>query len=188
MTTLTKKVNGFNFTFSVSVEADTDTGAPWEECDGHGPVSDWECRGHYRGGKHPGELILEITGHGVCRFYDFAKACKIALRDGWDAKPYNDGSETPRQQAAKAARADYERLRAWCNDEWYYVGVVVTLLDPQGEPTEISESLWGIESDAGEYLENVAEELADGIMYQHGKTWGTVQKITYAPIAAGAAQ
>lgn len=188
MTTITKKVNGFVFTFAVGIEADVDHGAPWGECDGHGPVTDWQCRDHYKGGKHPGELILDNQGRGVYRFYDYAEACKIALRDGWDAKPYNDGSETPRQQAAKAARADFERLRAWCSDEWHYVGVVVTLLDPQGEPTAITESLWGIESDAGEYLEDAAEELAHQIMSQYGKTWGTVQKTTYAPIAAGADQ
>lgn len=30
--------------------------------------------------------------------------------------------ETPKQRAAKAARADYERLRQYCTDLWIYVG------------------------------------------------------------------
>lgn len=73
---------------------------------------------------------------------------------------------SPRAYAAAAAMADFERLKAWCDDEWTYVGVVVTLCDDDGQPMrEHHASLWGIESDATDYIENeVGPELADEII------------------------
>lgn len=68
-------------------------------------------------------------------------------------------SMTRREYAAGAARADFERLRAWCLDEWHYVGVRVSLLNATGG----SEALWGIESDSEDYIREVARELADEV-------------------------
>ena len=68
---------------------------------------------------------------------------------------------TPRQYAAGAAMADYERLRQWCNGQWEYIGIVVT-----HEESGLCESLWGIESDSGDYLDKVARELAESILDQ----------------------
>ena len=76
---------------------------------------------------------------------------------------------TPREYAARAARADYEYLRKWCNDEWSYVGVVVRRADACPCCGE-TESLWGVESNAGDYLREVAEELAEQL-----ETEGTEQ-------------
>jgi len=66
---------------------------------------------------------------------------------------------TKRQYAAAAAMADYDRLRQWCNDDWCYVGVIVESLDDDGDAMD-SASLWGIESDADDYLDEVAQDLA----------------------------
>lgn len=146
------------FTLRARIEYDSDTGAPWEEHDGHGPVSDWEARD-----KLPGELILCGPSYGMGRlaarrFYDFAEACRIARRDGWNAAPYQVEGETPRQRAARAALADFEHLRGWCNDSWNWCGVVVTA---ERAGVELGRaSLWGIESNAGAYLVEVANELA----------------------------
>ena len=140
---------GFDLSFDIL--PDDTMGAPWQEHDGHGDVSEWTTRA-----KRPGELVLR-SDCGKRRFYDFAGSVATALAEGWDAKPYNTGQETKRQQAAKAARADFERLRAWCNDEWHWCGVQVSV---SRKGTHLgSASLWGIESDAGEYLTKVAEEL-----------------------------
>jgi len=147
-------VGGRDLTFAVRFEYDHDQGAPWENSDGHGPVSGWESRD-----KRPGEMILN-TDRGSKRFYDFAEACLIARRDGWDAAPYNDGTETKRQQAAKAALSDFEYLRAWCNDEWRYVGAIVTLLDDDGNETTVSDSLWGLET-FGDYHQIEAKRMAE---------------------------
>lgn len=165
-------IGGVDLAFSVEFEDDNDSGAPWENCEGHGPVSDWETRS-----KRAGELVLNSDRHAK-RFYDFAESCRIARRDGWDAAPYNEGSETKRQQAAKAARSDFEYLRAWCNDEWRYVGVIVTLLDDEGEKTEVSDSLWGVETYNDHHeaeARAIADELASG-MYTR---WVRTEKTTF---------
>ena len=148
MTTITRH----GLTFRVTIEHDTDHGAPWENEDGHGPVTDWEHRD-----KRPGELVLDSDGRAK-RFYDFAEACRIAQRDGWDAPPYKTG--TARQRAARAARADFDYLRAWCRDDWHYVGVIVTLLDEDGDEVD-SASLWGVEDSDSAYVDEVAADLAD---------------------------
>lgn len=183
-------------TISAAIEPDNDHGAPWDNCDGHGPVSDWTRRD-----KKPGELVLN-TDRQSKRFYDYAEACRIARRDQWGWLPgtlqtcdlgngifaasYVDplpplamhtahghdcqhsarsqlyamhrATMTAREYAARAAMQDYERLRDWCNDHWHYVGVIVTATDSDGCEID-SRSLWGIESDAGDYLLEVANEL-----------------------------
>ncbi len=151
--------DGLTFTFRT--ERDDDTGAPWDEHDGHGPVSEW--RSSYNGQpvmKRPGQMVL-IHDRGSYRLYDFAEAVRMAKRDGWNADPLDVPGETKGQRAHKAAMADFNRLRRWCNDQWYWCGVIVTCDDLPGEP---SASLWGIESDAGEYFAEVAKELADEII------------------------
>jgi hypothetical protein len=144
--------------FRVTFPRDDDHGAPWDEEDGHGPVTGWESRG-----KRPGEMILS-EHRGSRRFYDFAEAVRIARRDGWDAPPFKQG--TRGAQAARAALADFDRLRRWCADDWCYVGVIVTLVDDdEDEMPEFSASVWGIESDASDYLEETARELADEVLH-----------------------
>lgn len=64
-------------TFRVSIEQDDDMRAPWEEHDGHGPVSDWTSRD-----KKPGEWLLSKDRHSK-RFYDAQEANEMAKRDGW---------------------------------------------------------------------------------------------------------
>lgn len=173
-------IGGKDFVFSVKFEHDADSGAPWENSDGHGPVTGWTTRD-----KLPGELVLN-SDRGSKRFYDFAAACRLALQDGWDAAPYSDGTETKRQQAAKAARADYEFLRLWCADEWGYVGVIVTLLDDEGEETEVSDSLWGVESFGDNHIAE-AKRIADDLAHGYGVSWGETEKSTFGYWKAGAA-
>lgn len=133
--------------FSLELRVDCDAGKPWEREDGHGVISEWTRRA-----KHPGELIL-CQDRDSYRYYDFAQTCKIA-RTVW-------GSKT-RREAAEQARADYERMRSWCNDVWNYVGVCVHLLDNDGDSTGHSASLWGVESDCLDYINGqVAPDLAD---------------------------
>lgn len=147
------------FALTARLHPDDSHGAPWDEEDGHGPVSDWRNQNYAgRYDKAPGEVLLHSDGR-CARFYDMRAAQALALRDGWDAKPYNTGQETKRQQAAKAARSDFERLRRWCDDQWAYVGIEVVA--SQNGIKLGSASLWGIESDAGDYLTETANELAD---------------------------
>lgn len=180
--------------YTVTLEPDECHDSPWDNEDGHGPVTEWETRD-----KRPGELVLNDDRRAK-RFYDFAAACRIARRDGWGFLPGDLETEqlpdgqwrarvaaqwrkpamfetvapdvnrairgvyaahratfpSARAYAAAAAMSDYQRLKAWCDDEWCYVGVVVTDTE-----TGETESLWGIESDAGEYFSEVTAELVD---------------------------
>lgn len=127
---------------------------PWKEYDGHGPVSDWTRRD-----KAPGERVL-CSDRGFKRYYDFQAAIAIAKRDGWDAAPYATG--TKGETAARAVEADFKRLRDFCNGYWDYVGLVVCMVDDDDDDIDGTEaSLWGIESDCSEFIEETARELAD---------------------------
>ena len=137
--------------FRVSFPYDAFHGAPWVEYDCHGPVSDWTTRD-----KAPGELILN-NGRTRRVYYDFQEACRIA-RTVWGF--------TSRADAAKAARADYERLRQWCADQWHYVFVRVELLDDNGSEIDW-QCVGGVESDAGDYLEEIAREIAGELCANH---------------------
>lgn len=148
------------------LEHDDHQDAPWDiEC-GHGPVSEWTTRA-----KKPGERVLCSDGRGRSRngsrrYYDWAEAISIAKRDGWDAPPYGEG--TKGQRAARAAEADFKRLRGWCEGDWEYVGVVVSV-EQDGEEIELhAASLWGIESDCRDYLREVANELFDEVAENYG--------------------
>lgn len=156
-------------TFRVEFPYDDDAGAPWDREDGHGPVSGFRYHAPGQGSKPPkapGERIL-YWGRGAYRTYGFAEAMRIAKRDGWGLSDADTAAlakklkRTPTRGdiVAEAVERDFEYLRRWCTDQWSYVGVVVRLAD---EPTR-SESLWGIESDAYDYLEETAHELAEQI-------------------------
>lgn len=143
-------------TFRAETFHDEDMGEPWKVHDGHGVISDWTTRD-----KRPGERVL-ISDRSNKRYYDIAETQKIALRDGWDTEPYGTG--TKRERAARAVEADFERMQAWCKDEWSWVWLKVTLLDSDDEPTDEYETLGGIEGDSGmEYLKEEAESMAGEI-------------------------
>jgi hypothetical protein len=95
---------------------------------------------------------------GSYRYYDFAGTIRTARADGWG--PSSGDWHTPREKAALATLEDFRRLRAWCQDEWSWIGVQVKVLMPDG--TEHEDSLWGIESD-GDYWKDVAAELINGL-------------------------
>lgn len=173
----TFEVSGLTFRFKS--EYDTDTGAPWEECDGHGPVreanvSTWSGKVE----KSPGERILYRGGRNeYTRVYDWQEAMKMALKDAWglcaDKRPPNYDTLTKGQKAELAVLADFHYLQGWCSDQWQYIGVTVTLLveDEDGDLVDYTgplsgtfhDSLWGVENNASAYVESVAVELAGEI-------------------------
>jgi hypothetical protein len=123
-------------TITVKWYHDPDYGPPWQEEDGHGPVSEWVHRD-----KRPGERTL-CADRSSKRFYDFQAAIALAKRDGWDAPPYQTG--TPGEQAVRAVEADFDWLRRWCQDDWHWVGHVVTIA---GVPA-FNDSCCGFDSDS----------------------------------------
>lgn len=167
MTTFThmgQAIEQGGFTITARIEQDDDSTPPWDREDGHGEVSELESRP-----KRAGEMTLSDLrwGRGA-RYYDFAGAVKLARRDGWGIANPPEGA-TRRQIAALAAREDFERLRRWCNDDWSYVGVVVTV-SARGVDLGTA-SFWGIESDAGDYLLEVANELLSDVMWGGAGTY-----------------
>lgn len=158
-------------TFRVRIESDDDNPQPWKECDGHGHVREITDRGNdfnARPRKRPGERFL-IWERGYAFAYDWQRTMKTARADAWGIAPEARAAlaaklgrePTAREEVAESVRFDFERLREWCAGDWYYVGVVVELLDVEGDATGETESLWRIESDSHEYHEEVAHELAD---------------------------
>ena len=155
------------YTFRVLIERDNDIGEPWKEYDGHGPVSEWTTRA-----KGPGERVLN-SDRGSKRYYDIAEATKIARRDGWGCehttvteadgkRVVSSGHKTRGEAIACAVERDYNHLRAWCEDRWYYVSVGVVHVD-DGEDGE-REYLGGVSSEDDAYIADVADELADQII------------------------
>ena len=166
-------IDSFDFehngrSYTAEIHADEDHGAPWDEEDGHGPVRLATSRDDKRPGERP--LFQRMRDGGGVYLYDWQEAMATAKRDGWGLCPVDVAklaAELGRQPTrgeitAEAVRRDFEHLRAWCNDDWSYVGVVVRQVDACG-CCGVSESLWGIESDAGDYLQEVARELAEEV-------------------------
>jgi len=131
-----------------------DTGrAPWEDdCTLEGVVSKWEHRN-----KRPSERILCTDGRSR-RFFDVRRYVQIARRDGCTG-----------QQAAEQAERAFQHLRAWCDDEWHYVGVIVRAYTAEGRkiktPPAVMDSLWRIEDADQDYMQEVAREIAGEIAY-----------------------
>ena len=153
---ITCEVDGFKV--RARIEHDSDSGPPWKEDDGHGPVTEWTSRE-----KRPGERVLIVADRGGSRrFYDFAEAVRLARKDGWGA-PTCTPEMTAGQKAAAAAEHDFDVLRAWCADGWWYVGIVLSVSRNGVELSDHAASLWSVECNYpgsdNSYLTEVANEL-----------------------------
>jgi hypothetical protein len=146
-------------TITATIEADEHMSAPWVEHDGHGPVSDWTTRD-----KLPGERIVNAGRGKINRYYDVQEAMEIAKRDGWDAKPFGEG--TKGEQAARAVEADFQSLRAWCADEWQWCSIVLSIRCGDWHK-DCAASLSGMEMNHpngdNSYLTEVANELLEEV-------------------------
>jgi len=138
------------FTIKARTEYDDDSTPPWKRADGHGPVSEWTDRR-----KGPGERVL-CSDRSSRRYYDFAEAIAIAKRDGWGSP---DGKGTKAQRAAAAVESDFNFLRTWCNDDWHYVGVILSVEKNGVELDRNAASVWGVEDNDSQYLRDTAEEM-----------------------------
>jgi len=169
--------------FSVALHVDDTADAPWESECGHGQVRHISrCTYTGRMVKDPGERLLSFNGRDGLA-YNFQGAIETAKRDGWGLAPdalaklaASLGRDPTRGEiVAAAVESDFQRLAAYCADQWHYVGVMVTLQDVDGcdidaaAVPEAGDSLWGIESDAGAYHVDVARELAAEIAARVGR-------------------
>jgi hypothetical protein len=148
--------------FRVEYLTDDTQETQWEWADGHGTVSDWTSRD-----KRPGEVVLCTDGRSR-RYYDMQGAIQTAKADGWSCDSALP-TDTKGQKAVKAAQADYEYLRAWCANDWWYSCLHVSLLDPDGEELEdYDDYLGGVEDG---YYRNTGDqyalEMASGILTRY---------------------
>lgn len=158
----TKTVEQNGVTYRVDWYYDNDADPPWEECDGHGFVSEWTTRD-----KKPGERVL-CQDRGPKRYYNIQASQELALKEGWGVA--DPKGKTKKQTAAEAVERDYQYLRAWCDDKWFYCGIVVTeqRIDADGYIYDgFDASMWRIESDSEWYHESVIRDLIDEIVAQH---------------------
>lgn len=175
-------------TFCATIEHDDGMGHPWDEHDGHGPVREIRaCSYSGRPVKRPGERILMFDrSYGWA--YDWQAAMQQARAEGWgladeamaDLEKKLGHAPTPGEVIHAAVERDFDHLRRYATDQWHWVGVVVTLLDMDDEPTDQRASLWGMESDCDDYLESVRIELADQIADEVGDD--TINLVNVTPI------
>jgi len=170
-------------TFRFQCKHDEDMQEPWKEHDGHGIISDWTHRD-----KRAGERVLVQDRYGRAKqYYDIAATIQQATKDGWGISEKSEQEletrlgrkPTKREIIAESVEQDYQRMRAWCHDEWHWCGVVVTMIeDINGDAVEnIDASVWGIDGDdQTEYLTETAYELADECIAQWQEYGATVNE------------
>lgn len=128
-------------------------------------------------GVSPYRLDIEQGANGLCRasghWFDAANNLTALTSDWHDDQnaarsqcyALHRATMSPRAYAALAARQDYEALKAWCDDEWRYVGVSVTVSRHGVELVgEYECALWGIAANYpngdNSYLADLANEWA----------------------------
>lgn len=140
----TERIDIDGFEFLVEYYYDPDTGPPWDQCDGHGPVRMAEQRYARNVSKRPGERPLR--GIRDTYLYDWQAAAKLARKDKWGPGGVHE-----------AVQEDFEYLRTWLQEDWWYCGVEVKLaLQPQ-----YNDSLWGVESYKDYHLTSAKEQARE---------------------------
>lgn len=141
-------LNGWKLVFKIV--RDDDCWPPWKECDGHGKV-EWVHR-ILESWEH--DWVLSWDGSSKL-LYDYRASLKIAKRDGWGLGRPED-----------AVKADFDYLYGYCNDDWWYVGIVVELYD-ENERLISEESCWGFETCSMSYLVEETRSWAAGMLKKH---------------------
>ncbi len=80
-------------------------------------------------------------------------------------KPCAGGEKEGTADYKKYGLQDWKRMEALNSGDWHYIGITatVTLTNADGFEKKISSDTWGIESDSGEYLKEVAHEQIEEI-------------------------
>ena len=129
---------------------------------------------------HKAELLQRLAKNRVVRrsvgkatvthrygglMQEFHRATETVTVPGRDPnKPLTAG-----EVRAEAVRRDFEYLRRWANDQWHFVGVVVTLLGDDEDldglvATDFHNALWGIADCDPAYAREVADDLIDEVV------------------------
>lgn len=131
--------------FDVEIVNDMDASKPWEQGCGLGIVLDRDAA------LTPGQTYIAMPNGYV---FAWSETMAKARKEGWgrpQGKPYT--SRKIRNKTQAAAQQQLDHFVAWLNDEWCYVGIVVTHSDGK------TASLWGIEGNEYEYHRGIIQEL-----------------------------
>lgn len=133
---------------------DTYRPKPWDEYEGN--VTFYTLYKYAQ--KKPSETILKVRSHAGWA-YDIREAHKKARAEGWCTGCDWAKGLTKKQIAARAVAENVEMWRGWLNDDWFYAGIVCTVLDAEGDETGNTESCWGFET-LNDYHETAGLEMA----------------------------
>jgi hypothetical protein len=190
--------------FEVKKFSDYDRAPPWDPDwdEGQGIVTYRRSRSD----KKPGERLLAHDRGGDSYYYDFAATMQKAKEQGWGisgedrAKLREKLGREPTEGEIRVAavEANMQHLRGYIMEHWWWIGVSVRIIGPDGEPQgdDYEHALWGVESE-GDYWKEVAADLAGEILHERRKAWRAALKearqrryweargvMTVAPLAA----
>lgn len=151
--------------FRVYIEDDDSKDPPWKDSDCHGVILE-----AMRGAPINKQRLLR-RNRGLHTIYDWEASMKVAERDNWGLgdeemeKLRKELNRKPskKQVLARAVERDFKYLRDWCQGYWKYIGVCVTQIGDD-EDKRYEHALWRIESNAKDYIEEVAHEHAEEIL------------------------
>jgi len=145
---------------------DDDHPKPWVGDDGRGIVHSTSFHADKRPGWRP------LPGYGdTAKWFDWAGTIKKAKEEDWGLSAKDRAAlaaelgadPTPGQIIERAVQKEYDFLLAYMQNNWYYVGIEVTLLNEDGEPDEsLQDTCWGFETWKDYHLEaaqGMVEEL-----------------------------
>lgn len=154
------------YRFRVNYPRDDDAGPPWENSDQRGIVSDWTTHD-----KRPGERVLS-TDRRSRRFFDWAGTIAKAKEEGWGISEERRAAweaklgkpPTKGQIAEAAVQSEFDHFRSWCNNDWMYVGLVLTHIPEDENDNEVEmdygHAVWGFGS-SDEYLYTETDNMID---------------------------
>ena len=149
------------FLLRYKIVKDVNNPPPWRNEDGHGVVNMLRPLRHMP----TSARSLYSSSSGVIWYYDMAASRVKAVGEGWGLPIKESTGLTSDQIIDVAIEHDFEELKRWCDNEWWYVGVEVTFEDAK-EVNPKQASLWGIHSDDIEYIERIKHELAEETLPQ----------------------
>ena len=128
--------------------------------------------------KLPTEMERDLDGRFLCKGEPEIPSLGREYRF---FKPYARGEERGTKDYYINGMQDFERMEGLNNGDWHFVGIVAEakVLSPIRDvkdnfriETLTSDCLWGVESDAGDHLKEVAKEELDNLK-DHLKNFNT---------------
>ena len=153
---------------------DTYRPQPWADYDGNVNIESVPYSRYGRYEKKPSEIIF-YAGRGHAPYkYDIREAHKKARAESWCTGCDWAKGLTRKQIAARAVTENVEFWRGYLKEDWFYAGVVCTVLGAEGEETENTDSCWGLET-FNDYHETEGREraiaLAESVSKKNLKAW-----------------